>query len=146
MFLNLWLIFSVFYVFLNKNIFLKAENSVCSEPMKTGVCKAAFYRYAYDKTEDRCIQFIYGGCQGNGNNFDTLNECLKACKPTCLQSLQTGKCRGSIPRFGFSSEENKCVQFIYGGCDANENNFPTLKECQSQCEVEDKAPKIVLDN
>lgn len=122
------------------------KSDVCSEPLKAGNCRAALYRYGFDKTKNQCVLFIFGGCEANGNNFHTLKDCLEACKPSCLQPLKTGRCRAGIPRFGFSSEENKCVQFIYGGCDANENNFPTLEECQTQCEVKEDQPKLIYDH
>ncbi len=35
--------------------------------------------YAYDNETDSCNQFIYGGCQGNGNRFSTEEECMTSC-------------------------------------------------------------------
>jgi hypothetical protein len=35
--------------------------------------------YAYDNETDSCIQFTYGGCQGNGNRFSTKEECMTLC-------------------------------------------------------------------
>ena len=51
----------------------------CSLPPVTGPCKALFFRYYYDSTTHQCQQFIYGGCQGNSNNFKTIEECEAAC-------------------------------------------------------------------
>ena len=28
-----------------------------------------------------CEEFIYGGCGGNENNFETLEECNQQCNP-----------------------------------------------------------------
>ena len=36
----------------------------------------AFY---YDKTENACKKFIYGGCNGNGNRYKTKEQCLETC-------------------------------------------------------------------
>lgn len=42
-----------------------------------------FDSYAYDNTKKECVQFYYGGCQGNKNNFKSLAKC----KSTCEQQL-----------------------------------------------------------
>nr|P81902.1 RecName: Full=Trypsin inhibitor; AltName: Full=Cocoon shell-associated trypsin inhibitor; Short=CSTI [Bombyx mori] len=54
-------------------------NPDCLLPIKTGPCKGSFPRYAYDSSEDKCVEFIYGGCQANANNFETIEECEAAC-------------------------------------------------------------------
>ena len=37
------------------------------------------FRYYFDKYENRCQQFIYSGCGGNDNNFETRAECERSC-------------------------------------------------------------------
>ncbi|KAA2235905.1 hypothetical protein F0L74_32960, partial [Chitinophaga agrisoli] len=54
-------------------------NPDCLLPIKTGPCRGSFPRYAYDSSEDKCVEFIYGGCQANANNFETIEECEAAC-------------------------------------------------------------------
>lgn len=53
------------------------EAEICGLPVVTGPCNAAFPRYAYDGSQ--CVPFTYGGCQGNANNFETLEACEQAC-------------------------------------------------------------------
>ncbi|KAK6038395.1 Kunitz/Bovine pancreatic trypsin inhibitor domain protein [Cooperia oncophora] len=36
-------------------------------------------RYGYSISIRKCSSFVYSGCQGNENNFATLEECLKMC-------------------------------------------------------------------
>lgn len=55
------------------------EEDVCSLPPIQGPCKAAFHRFYFDEVTGTCKPFIYGGCQGNGNNFDTLADCEGTC-------------------------------------------------------------------
>ena len=45
---------------------------------ETGLCKALFYRYYYNSETCECDKFIYGGCGGNANNFDSLSDCEAA--------------------------------------------------------------------
>jgi hypothetical protein len=39
-----------------------------------GLCKAYFPKYYFDKTEGKCKEFIWGGCNGVVP-FNTLEEC-----------------------------------------------------------------------
>ncbi|VDL80357.1 unnamed protein product [Nippostrongylus brasiliensis] len=55
------------------------EGDVCGLKLETGPCRAAFPKYGYSKEKKTCVQFTYGGCSGNGNNFKTLEECQKVC-------------------------------------------------------------------
>lgn len=44
-------------------------------------------RYYYNTRTHTCKRFIYGGCQGNANNFETIAECKSSCmgkKPICI--------------------------------------------------------------
>uniref|UniRef100_A0A147BFJ6 Putative salivary kunitz domain protein n=1 Tax=Ixodes ricinus TaxID=34613 RepID=A0A147BFJ6_IXORI len=51
----------------------------CFEDRKVGLCKAAFPRYYFDFNSKKCEFFIYGGCDGTGNNFLTMEECEEKC-------------------------------------------------------------------
>lgn len=55
-------------------------STVCSRPRDTGPCYAAFQRWWYNKATNDCQPFIYGGCQGNENNFETRQACLQRCR------------------------------------------------------------------
>ncbi|KHJ78412.1 Kunitz/Bovine pancreatic trypsin inhibitor domain protein [Oesophagostomum dentatum] len=56
------------------------KSNPCHAPIKTGRCKAAHKRYGYDAKLGKCVSFIYGGCGGNKNNFETMLECKKTCE------------------------------------------------------------------
>merc|ERR1712013_726792 len=69
----------------NKQISLKnrgecknSEND-CASPKDTGVCRAAFQRWHYDVEANECKTFLYGGCGGNGNRYNTKKECERTC-------------------------------------------------------------------
>ncbi len=51
----------------------------CSQPFEVGNCDAAFQVYWHNPDTGRCEQMIYGGCGGNENRFDTIEECVSTC-------------------------------------------------------------------
>ncbi|XP_078670894.1 uncharacterized protein LOC144911013 isoform X1 [Branchiostoma floridae x Branchiostoma belcheri] len=51
----------------------------CLEPKESGNCRAAFRRVFFNQETGQCENFIYGGCGGNGNNFETKEECENIC-------------------------------------------------------------------
>nr|XP_006202771.3 early lactation protein-like [Vicugna pacos] len=55
--------------------------ALCQLPPERGPCKAFLRRYSYNSTSRECECFIYGGCQGNANNFETMEICLRVCTP-----------------------------------------------------------------
>ena len=54
-------------------------DNVCSLEPETGPCRGGFRKFFYNSTTDQCELFIYGGCGGNDNRFDTRSECISAC-------------------------------------------------------------------
>lgn len=53
---------------------------VCKLPKEVGPCFAYFKRYYFDKQAGECKEFIYGGCGGNRNKFNTKNACEERCE------------------------------------------------------------------
>ncbi|KAG4078685.1 hypothetical protein HA402_015275 [Bradysia odoriphaga] len=52
----------------------------CLLPIRKGVCRALIPRWSYDLETKKCIEFKFGGCDGNGNNFGTEKQCMDACE------------------------------------------------------------------
>jgi hypothetical protein len=50
----------------------------CKLEPNPGPCEAAIIRYYYDQTENKCKEFIWGGCAGVVP-FETLQECQQKC-------------------------------------------------------------------
>uniref|UniRef100_A0A914BUD1 BPTI/Kunitz inhibitor domain-containing protein n=1 Tax=Acrobeloides nanus TaxID=290746 RepID=A0A914BUD1_9BILA len=55
------------------------SSKICLMDKKPGRCRGHIVRYYYDEKSGKCEQFIYGGCDGNHNNFETLKQCREAC-------------------------------------------------------------------
>ncbi|XP_068556674.1 uncharacterized protein [Anas acuta] len=56
------------------------RSDICHLPPERGPCLGLFYRYAYSPATGTCRLFLYGGCRGNANNFETLGECQRVCQ------------------------------------------------------------------
>lgn len=66
---------------------------VCWADAETGPCRAMLPRWYFDRQEGRCAQFIYGGCGGNRNNFESEEYCLSVCSSvskSCRQQRMPG--------------------------------------------------------
>uniref|UniRef100_A0A671KSJ6 Amyloid beta (A4) precursor-like protein 2 n=1 Tax=Sinocyclocheilus anshuiensis TaxID=1608454 RepID=A0A671KSJ6_9TELE len=59
---------------------LQELEAVCSLEAETGPCRASKPRWHFDMQQRKCARFIYGGCAGNRNNFDSEEYCMAVCK------------------------------------------------------------------
>ncbi|XP_068161780.1 WAP, Kazal, immunoglobulin, Kunitz and NTR domain-containing protein 2-like [Antennarius striatus] len=66
----------------------------CGLPALQGPCKAYEPRWAYSSSLRQCQSFIYGGCEGNDNNF----ESKEVCEETCPHPKNHHHCKVCKPR------------------------------------------------
>ncbi|XP_054153611.1 actinia tenebrosa protease inhibitors-like isoform X2 [Oppia nitens] len=136
----------------------------CSLKEDPGECDGYNPMYAYDKSANECKIFFYTGCGGNDNRFDSKLKCEYYCidnssdqnlkmsaigqsddqnemkpvlnqtKEECLLPAVEGLCRGLLYRWYYSPKDNKCLEFDYGGCKGNRNNFELEEHCLETCQ------------
>ena len=112
------------------------DREYCLLPPDPGPCECYWPRYYYNAGTGRCEEFIYGCCEGNENNFLTLEECAAACVPTgedCLLPFDIGPCDAICPRFFYNADTGQCEPFVFGCCGGNANNFLTQEACEVTC-------------
>lgn len=63
---------------------LEEVKAVCTLEAETGPCRASMPRWHFDMRQRKCVRFIYGGCAGNRNNFDSEEYCMSVCKRLIL--------------------------------------------------------------
>ncbi|GAB1602605.1 papilin-like, partial, partial [Argonauta hians] len=128
-----------------------ATSGDCTSPKDPGTCSDHKIKWFYDSATGSCQQFWYGGCGGNGNRYDTKDDCHHKCShrtpskavistqpspvDVCRMPKETGPCRSNQPRWYFHYQTASCQKFEYGGCQGNENNFESEKECMERCFV-----------
>uniref|UniRef100_A0A8C6S5W5 Tissue factor pathway inhibitor n=1 Tax=Neogobius melanostomus TaxID=47308 RepID=A0A8C6S5W5_9GOBI len=54
----------------------------------------------------------------------------------CLDSLDSGSCSASIPRFYYNPASRMCEEFKYSGCGGSSNNFVSRQSCMDVCHEE----------
>ncbi|XP_056296502.1 amyloid-like protein 2 isoform X2 [Pseudoliparis swirei] len=59
---------------------LQEVKAVCTLEAETGPCRAAMRRWHFDMSQRKCVRFIYGGCAGNRNNFESEENCMGICR------------------------------------------------------------------
>lgn len=59
---------------------LQEVKAVCTLEAETGPCRASMSRWHFDMSQRKCVRFVYGGCAGNRNNFDSEDYCMAVCK------------------------------------------------------------------
>lgn len=82
------LVFKPFIFHFNKlrNLTLLIYADVCYLPKSVGPCEGYYPTWYYDHERKHCAQFVYGGCLGNNNRFQTREEC----ENLCVASENTG--------------------------------------------------------
>ncbi|XP_053901498.1 actinia tenebrosa protease inhibitors-like [Malaclemys terrapin pileata] len=115
---------------------LRQANAICNLPAEPGPCFTYSRNYFYNSVTKTCEEFVYGGCQGNANRFDTVFRCLKTCGSSgeiCNLPAEPGPCQAYMTRYFYNSVTKKCEEFRYGGCQGNENRFASKVECLKTC-------------
>ncbi|CAD6199859.1 unnamed protein product [Caenorhabditis auriculariae] len=114
----------------------------CNHWPDRGTCEDRGFqiKWYYDRYDHRCRRFFYGGCDGNENRFDTLEECSSLCRfsePTdrdrCFQPHDPGYCNADIERWFFDFRKKQCVCSWWSGCGGNSNIFYSYNHCMLIC-------------
>ncbi len=100
---------------------------ICLLPIEVGPCEAAMPRWAFDPEQERCVGFVYGGCQGNENNFETLEACQAACGAPqgCFERGRDPIVVGGERTFG------ECLE----GCNSTLTIDPSPLDVEGACDV-----------
>ncbi|KAK5904107.1 hypothetical protein CesoFtcFv8_005704 [Champsocephalus esox] len=125
----------------------------CGADPEAGPCRAAFQNWFYSRETGSCQTFIYGGCQGNENNYETKQHCMDTCtvrvlpssrkapppaadkdSEACTVTSDPGPCRAAFFMFYYDLNTASCQPFVYGGCRGNRNRYSSLEDCMTRCQ------------
>ena len=86
--------------------------AACSLPPDSGPCDDSIPSYYYDAATGLCEPFSYGGCEGNGNRFETQDECWSACSgatnPDCPLFEPSGACSADGAQCSYDQTGCQC--------------------------------------
>ncbi|XP_065354303.1 papilin isoform X3 [Calliphora vicina] len=75
--------------------------SVCDLPLEAGECDNSTTAWYYDNEKMICVAFTYTGCGGNGNRFQSREQCERQC----------GEFKGVEPDITNEVLPNRCESF-----------------------------------
>lgn len=100
------------------------QSSLCRQNADVGPCSGRFPRWFFNSKSNQCEEFTFGGCQGNGNNFFTIEECRRTCDGTIDNSIiwpenlkiwQKFEIEKNLPQLEKKFEKKIWPKFIYWG-------------------------------
>uniref|UniRef100_A0A8C2L5T0 Amyloid-beta A4 protein n=1 Tax=Cyprinus carpio TaxID=7962 RepID=A0A8C2L5T0_CYPCA len=66
---------------------VSSPSAVCWAPPRSGPCHAKLSRWYFVAQTGRCAPFMFGGCGGNRNNFESKEYCLAVCSSSVLPTM-----------------------------------------------------------
>jgi len=55
------------------------HGDICGLPVAIGSCDEDLERWYWDQLTESCERFLFSGCDGNENNFETEADCSEVC-------------------------------------------------------------------
>ncbi len=101
-------------------------------------CEAIYYDKLYNRlTPETCSESICHmiDCAPGHDCVEAKGGCVptRDTLRTCALPRVSGMCEAYMPSWGYDRSSGKCHQFVYGGCQGNENRFGTKDECELRC-------------
>lgn len=82
-------------------------DDICRAPAAVGPCDAAFPRWFFSTATEQCEPFLWGGCGGNPNNFETREACETECGRAVIDKLSIA------PRAGHCEPDIFCPEDVF---------------------------------
>lgn len=114
--------------------------NICVQPVDPGPCIANESRWAFNQKAGRCKRFVYGGCFGNENNFDSKRKCNQRCPPTV-----PAKRKKVCPICPMIKAQEACKESAFvliGKVERRLSNDPTTRHLRYRVSIE----KVFMNN
>ncbi|XP_062872879.1 kunitz-type protease inhibitor 2 isoform X2 [Trichomycterus rosablanca] len=92
----------------------KEYQEACGVPSDSGPCLADFKMVYFEPSTQSCQEFTYGGCKGNKNRYNTVEECISRCARKDGSFEEHGHSRWSPGFFLVGTLTIMCVVLLVG--------------------------------
>ncbi|KAG2466464.1 MYO7A protein, partial [Polypterus senegalus] len=121
-----------------QDIYPEGKQMCVLEP-DPGMCLARMLKWYFDTKTKTCHTFIYGGCKGNGNNFETKKQCQDLCARTIVGII--GGCMFIIALIAAISYFVICGE---SGAGKTESTKLLLRQIMELCKANSQLERQIL--
>lgn len=119
----------------------KHVENKCSYPIHRGQhCPngSQHVAFGFNNKNKRCERFVYSGCGGYPNRFDSASECWNTCGVNsgskCLEPGPKNSL-GLVRKYYYDLKSDSCQPSRYSPLWSKKNSFDTLHECEATCKA-----------
>lgn len=117
---------------------------VCQQRVKPGMCMGYFPRWYFDNKLNKCKKFIFGGCNGNGNNFESIRECERTCLHANDEELQSSHDKGEKQERSSTTHSDDDREFSSSAEEQKHQEGPCLHKVKKMAHKADLLKSILV--
>ncbi|XP_045025313.1 boophilin-H2 [Daphnia magna] len=109
-------------------------------------CKNVSVRWYFDAVDGDCEDFVYSGCGGSENVFESEFACEVRCenvhdRMNSFESAESAesvevRCNNFSLKWYYDARTRDCEKILYSGCGGSKNLFNSENACERLCDYD----------